>query len=433
MEKKNRKKKETNEGKSPLKIKCREIAGTVFILAVMMLSGILLDNAHKSGWKLPGIDGGVDALKDFLSRQGITYKSAFEILESNVGVLMTMVSLFLTMNINIAERSEKTIYGVTRKELFYSSEDRWYRWTKRIGYFTPMLMVVFLNLSYCISGYFLFLYNYLFLIIHYYRHVSSYSDDKTKSALIHRLIRLLPDDRVGDGDDILECRMFLENVGNSIEENGAWSDAESLFLRLWDDTAGLAQTKREALCCYFYQIVYWKRSRRNKIASMGILKVCIEQLDAASAKGEADDKEWAVIEGMMSIAFLQCPDEELAAFLRWFLNQPERGGRVFQKTQKVWPTETFQRQTGIVLVLLEQRLRLRGAEDERLQELVRVLWNIGENIFFGEGLSWKNRIEAFDDDRIEKNKYSKEDIIRDLKSDYIEKTQRTITANIAGM
>lgn len=433
MEKKNQKKKEINGGESPFKIKCREIVGTVSILTVMMLSGIILDNVYKGVWKIPWISGVADVLKGFLSRQGITYQSALKILSSNVGVLMTMVSLFLTMNINIAERFEKTIYGITRKELFYSPKDRWYRWTKRIGYFTPMLMVVFLNLSYCISGYLLFFYNYLFLIIHYYRHVSSYSDDKTKSALIRKLVRLLPDDRFYNEDDILECKMFLENVGNSIEENGAWSDAESLFLRLLDDTKTIVQTKREALCHYFYQIVYWKRSHRNKIASMRTLKVCIENLDKASAKGKVDDKEWAVIEGMMAIAFSQCTDDELVAFLQWFLNQPERGGRVFRETQKVWPAETFRRQVGIALVLLEQRLRLRGANDEHLREPVRILWNIGKNTFFGEEFQWENSMEAFGDDWTEKNKYSNEEIIKDLKSDYLFKTQRTVTVNIAVM
>lgn len=87
----------------------REILLTILLLVLMLIPGIVLDMMY---WKH---QANIVNCLGSVPRYVKVYNNAFSILKSNVGVLMTMVSIFLTMNINMAERSEKKVYGIPRK------------------------------------------------------------------------------------------------------------------------------------------------------------------------------------------------------------------------------------------------------------------------------------------------------------------------------
>lgn len=406
----------------------KEAALTSTTLVVMLLPGIMLDNIYLGNWKWQLGTKLLDCLRK-LSVFGITHDNAFRILGNNVGVLMTLVSMFLSMNINIAERSEKKIFGIPRKELSAIRNGCIYRCIRRMNYIAPVLMITFLNLSYCVSGYLLFGYCFSFLILHYCIHESSFSREENPKKVAKKLLSYFPTQGKWSDEMILRYRILLESVGKSVEEEGNWQEAEVLFHCLTEMAQEYDDKVKYLVCYYFCQSTYCRQKRRQNIAFTYLLKTYVEKSDRSATQKDVG-LDWPVFLGILKPFIYESDEEELTQFLRWFLNYADRSREALRRTGKGIPCNYLDEQTAMLLLLLECRLQQKGMKSGMLEEQIRHIWNNGKRAFFNPGVQLKDRIYSLKNTIFQGIGESEDEILTNLESDYINNTKKSLIANI---
>lgn len=389
------------------------------VLFAMLLPGIILDVVYRLTW--------FQGLRRTISQIGITYDRAFQILSSQAGILMTMVSLFLTINIYIAERSEKKVYGILRKELFGSDEGCLYIWVGRMGFVAPALFILSLNLYFCCTGYLLFFYCYLFLIIYYLKHKNSFGLERDKNAVITKIIRCLPEETVDLGQG-LRYRVLLENIGRNTKEDGNWLEIEDMYYRLLECVQDYDMARKYQFSYYFYLIIFWKYQEDGAF-SIQILKRYMEKMDLDAEDEWQGGKKAPLLWGMLKAAHQKAEEAELITFFQWFLDFPGRSKAVMDQTEKVLPVTVLNEQAAMLLVLLECRMNQRGLKSEYMAKQVKILWSYGKVVMrSGASGRWGFIRRLVKVDPEDAQMY--EDILKELESDSSNNSQKCVITNL---
>lgn len=191
-----------------------------------------------------------------------------------------------------------------------------YQGIGKISYIAPVLMIIFLNFSYCISGYLLYLYCYSFVIVHYFKHESSYSKNRNQKAIIAKFEDCIPDMTELDSDIILKFQMLLENIAKSVKKDGNWQEIGDLYNKLIRDIEGENILKAYVISYNFYNIIYWRGSNRRRSAPMQLLKSYIKEMDTGGSEAKAAPMtaEWSALWGMLRVATYMAGESELVTF-----------------------------------------------------------------------------------------------------------------------
>ena len=406
----------------------KEIGKTILALCVMFIVGIAVDIFYKIGsryWSSWGITS-------WLVRCNITYTNAFDILRGNFGVIVAMFSMLLTMNNNIFERLEKKIYGIPRADL-YPNEGiyQWiYLYVRRMCLLAPLLMILFLNLKFCLSGYLVFLYSALFLLWYYYRHISSFSkplDEATDKLKSH-----LPKEGTWTADTLSEYQILLENIGRSAEEDGNWKEMEILYNKLCEVAKEYDLLKHYLIVFYFYRTVFWKREKRSRFMPMKLLRTYLNGLDSIlGGCTDIPEKEWPVLYAMLCAAVCEANEDELVKFLQWFYNYSKRSGRVLESTgEQIIQSEVLDKQAGVLILLLEYRVRMRAPESRALIEQLKNAWNRGKYAFEPGRIDFISKIQVFNQETYEDDCNILETAIHNLREDYTTGSHKSLMASL---
>lgn len=405
----------------------KEIVKTLTALCIMLLPGIVLDIVYWTGdrhwlsWEIFSL----------LRHWNITYSNAFHILGSNFGVIVAMFSMLVSMNNNIFERFEKKAYGIPRVELY--PHEGIYRYCKRMCLLAPVLMLVFLNMKFCVSGYAVFLYCACFLWWYYYRHISSFS--KPLDETVFKLKSYLPQEGAWDVKILTEYQLVLENIGRSAEEDANWKEIEILYDRLCDATQNYDPLKRYITIFCFYQTVVWRRNRRSHVIPMEMLWKYLSELDSAvGGAGSVPEQEWPKLWAMMRVAVCESDEGELVRFLQWFYDFPDRSSKVLAETEKDGITsELLEEEAGILILLLEFRIQLRLPKGAQLIEQLKEAWGYSGYIFLSERNGLIYRVREFSQGPFEEGRNILETAIENLKEDYRTMSQKSLIANLISM
>lgn len=390
-------------------------------LAGMLLPGIVLDFIYRFHNFLPG-------LRVMLAKHGITYDGAYDILSSYAGILMTMISLFLTINIQSAERSEKKVYGIPRKELQEEGHARWYILLRNMVWASPLLFLICLNIRCCFTGYFVLVYCYVFLRVHYNRHRNSYKIDGNRKAVVQKLAACLSDRQIG-AEQILQYRLLLENIGRSAQEDGNWLEMETLYGQLlkWKD---YSEEETYIISYYFSSIIFGK-CNKNQAVFIQMLKRYMKETDCEIAQQDGiPDKKWPVLWAMLKFACCEAEEEFLVLFLKWFLDFTKRSGIVIDTTGNRLPQLALNEQAGMLLLLSEYRLRQNRVKSSCLERQMSQICRYGivtvkKNREYQcmSKIRFLNSIQQEDTEIIEK-------IITELESDCQNHTRNCIIMNL---
>lgn len=400
----------------------------IFLLILVMCFGILLDSAY---WGqcllLADIVNYLKALKIL----GISYMEALGILRSNVGVLMTMVSIFLTMGINVAERSEKKVYGVYRKELFSATgQGKWLKW---ICYAAPILIIICLNLSYCVCGYLLIFYCYLFLIIRYHRHEDSYNRIHIMDAMVRKMLKYLPKEKNWNRTVLSNYQMLLENIGKSVLEEGNWQEIRKLYYSLLSKINNYDKVKKYKIVFYFEKVVYWMGNERGRMEAIEHLRAEIERIAReTSCCREMITEHRPVLWGTLKVVIEETREEELINFFQWFLDIPTWSSQAMWQLEKPCPLEIIKEEAGLILLFLEYKFRYSGWEkiQLQLQQQVKAIWDYAEDSFLNRANEQYIDIYNFYRSLLEESEEDLEDCLNNLDSDFINGTKRSLISNI---
>ena len=412
----------------------KEVMMTILILPIIFLPGVVADIFYRIGDKLWTTWGLVVLLRSI----GITYSSSFDILNSSFGVIVSMVSMFLTINNNISERFEKKVFGISRGKLF--TEDSFvkgflFEYFKRVCLCAPVFMLLFLNLEFCVSGYLVFAYCILFLLWHYYRYDSSYSKRKSLEKTVQKLKDDLPKEDVWTEDILSEYQISLECIGGSAEEDNNWKEVENLYYEMLDATEKYDYYKRYLIAFYFYRTVFWRRKNRNQIMPMHMMQLYLNRLDKRLGKKileKIPSDELSVLWGMMRVAVCEASEYELIHFIENFLDFPGRGCNVLKGNENGHiKLRIMEEQTGMLLFLIEYRFGTTLPRDVRFIELLRKIWEISRKPFDKEkDYECIPDILLFISNSLEEDRLGLETVLENLKYDFNRHSKMSLIANI---
>lgn len=385
--------------------------------------GMMLDLTYAGIVQWEMFAGILEWLTEKLSPLGVRYHIAREILKSNLGVLVTMVSLLLAMNINVSERAEKKVYGISRHELNFSRYKALYSWIHRITYTAPVFMLISINLGYCLFGYFLLLYCYVFLILHHRLYNQSYDQAAEQKSVVRMLMSYLDRGVDEEKEGLLDYLSVLENMGNSIDTDNNWRKAQQLYYCLMAEAAEKLETGRACLLCYyFFREVFWKR---RQLTAMRVIEHTVREMDMLISQrqetaGHSMETREAILWGMLEIGVVYSAEEDLLMLLEELFHIAERSGRAVRNYGKELPVETFQDQIGGILALIEFRLDEKEMQHSKaLARKIEYAISYCETIFINKNKEefWE-KILYFNDLLPESEGGKAKEAISDLRDDF---------------
>lgn len=350
-----------------------------FIALLFFLSpGIWFDRVYQGSWEF-GKEI-VELIRKY-NLLGVSYQKAVGTLNSNFAVVITVLSIFVTMNGNIAERSEKKVFGIPRYELNFYAHSDWYKRTRKMIWFSPGLMLLFINLGYCLTCYMLLGYCYLFLLAHYVLYHRSYSREKGQKAVCSKLLFCVKKSVNAEKGEMRAYQSFLEDIRGSIETTGDLRNAENLFEEFIEHAMEYDEKKCYLLSYYFFSIVFWKNGRKNREPVLEMMEDCMDNFgNSLLMEGDLYEKKFAVLWGMLCAQYENAKEEELIDFMRWFLDITGRSRAFVWSNDKILKLEVIQRQTLQMLMLSESWVLNNPVTDPVFAELLDGLWSYTETV-----------------------------------------------------
>lgn len=392
-----------------------ELRKTGTVLLAMMFLGLVLDLIYWVPYKICGCYNW--SVIELFRKMHITYGNAYKVIDGNFGVTVTIVSMFLSMNNSISERLEKKVFGITRSEL-YPEEMPIYKYLRRICLCAPVLLLVFLNLQFCISCYFVFVYCITFLMWNYYKYGSSFN--KTTDKMAAKLIEDLPQDSKWTEESLSQYLIVLERIRRSVEKDGNWKEAEELFCKLRESVRRYDYIQQNVICYYFYKTVFFRDDEESKAISLQMLRTCIKDMDVGvSRSGQMTEDQWAEFIGMTRAFLCEADEESVVRFLEYFMDFPERSCNVMICTDdlSVLPIDVIEKQMGVLLILLEYRFKLRLLKSTQLADWLKEIWMYGSDFFTDNRTEIFHQISSFNESLFAKDKGIFKTIFENLSDD----------------
>lgn len=410
----------------------KEIKAVITVL-IMLFPGFFLDAVYYRVIKC-------DAIYAFFHYvfllTGVTYQTAFEKLNGMLGILMTIVSLFLATNINLEQRRTADLYGIPRSELFLA-RDRKYRYTRRVSYLAPLLIVVFLNLSMCITGYLLYFYCYTFYILFYQMHEQSYNEERDRKYVVDTLVKKYVDANLVDGALIVQ--LFCERVGSSLDRLHNWNSIQILYKDIVNCLPERELERRYIFTSSFFGSVYFGKDRIHEAEATKFIREFLYEFDSQSHVSWMETK-WIELFSILEIAIIEMEEDNLLRTLEWLRDFKWRNKRLQDKDEcentdkdsKKNPKQVqydcicFQRT--IIVIFLECRMYFidRICSLEMANEVKRC-WSEINTFQYYEEIK-RNINFCLYHSGIDFN-----EVVENLKYDYEKGTKRSAVANIAAI
>lgn len=394
---------------------------------LILLLGICLDVFYHYSeiWKLQ-----TTIIGKFCSKVkwlGFSYTGAFQILKNNFGILITAISVIITMSINISNRFERKVFGLQRKSFEFSFRTIIYKYGRVMIFAAPFIMILAINLEYCITGYFVLILSYAFLIFSYVMFDSSFSKEKDQEFVKNILLDSIPEP-MQELDDISDYLTLLNSISQWLEKEKNWEEIGQIFLDICKEIKKYDTKKMYVFAYYFYDIVFVRKNTENSDQAVYALKKYIEYMDGIGweEKGEA---YYIILWGMIRSLIKGCPQYDVVYFIKWYLNYPMRSKKVMRNMDHAIDENDLQIQIGLLLIEIESFLHNNEQVDNYILESLPVMWNRGKK-FLG------TQVETFTNEYLSINEiygfstYDIKENIYNLSFDHQNNTKRSLVANL---
>ncbi len=395
----------------------------LFWVGLMLSPGIFLDAVYYGYVNCEWIMQLFHSLSDIT---GVTYQGALGILGSTVGVVMTMVNLFLATGISLAQRKGEHVYGISRSELeeFYTKR---YRGTRNVSliipFIAPVLIIVFLNCSMCITGYLLYLYCYFSYFTYYRMHEQSYNKERNQSAVVEKI---LAEYQRGTESGRLAVQVIFEKMRNGVVKENNWNEMGIIYRKFMgkfpqDDLYGAYNLSSE-----FFHILFFHGPQIHEIGAQKFVREFIRDFDGKS-HSNISDIEWVKLFAILEIAVMDMDEVNLISFLNWIQNYKIRKEESMQQGGSEMDSHTIQMQRVMVCVFLECRF-----QNVSPRAITLPMAKIAKESWYAINTSdCLEQLKAYSDFAFHHPMINLKEIIRNMRKDYKEGTRVSIIANIA--
>lgn len=364
-----------------------------FLLLVLLTAlGCILDLAYQGILDFGIFACLLDQVKRLLRFSGLSHADLWDFITSNTGVLIALVSMFFTFTIDIYERSEKKVFGISRKELTNKKHDRLYKGFSRMAAMSPLLMLVYVVFGFCAGCYLLLLLSYVFLLVIYGRHRSSYEGKREQENLCNKLLELARGGMQAEGiKTYWEYKDYLVSIYEDVRKENNWFGIQALYFKFLD----VLKEQEDEICFiaeyYFVMIVFDQRNQTHDFDFFQVLESYLDSVKYDGNYGDMDKKDVVLLWGMLAASIPYAQEKELIDFLEFFSDFEKRIQSSIRITGKEISASDIERQCVVILVFLETWLRLHEVTRKELLVYARKIYLRGKGAFF------KNDLFQFDD------------------------------------
>ncbi len=403
----------------------------IVVVSAMLSPGILLDIMyHMEYFDIEYIK---TLMQNISSITGVKYCEALKILGGTVGVVLTMVNLFLATSINLAQRREDNIYGIPRSEL-EEIQTNHYTYMRRVTYIAPLLIIIFLNLSMCISGYLLYVYCYAFYFIYFRMHEQSYNVDCKRSIVVKRIIKKYENSTDGN---LIDMQVTFEKMGLCARAENNWNDMAIIYRRLMEELEQGDLQSIYSLSSEFFYYLFFYGDTAYGVEARRFIRDLVCDFDKKSHP-TVQDKEWVMLYSIMDVAVMYMIEADLISLLEGLLNfvnrkhalswQCSTTSKENEETLRTIDSHTIQLQRTLICVLLECRFKYcpsEGGVSLILASVAKKIWcAINTPKHFEE-------LKLYDNLKKHYSEINFKEIIEDLEKDYKKGTMVSTMAKIA--
>lgn len=343
------------------------------ILILLCVYSLLIDLTYAGYINCSCLQKEIIWLKGWLIPIGFRRSNALRLLQSSMGVAVTVIIFILNWGVDLFKHSERKIFGISWGELQINETQSCRHKLKFIMMLTmPLLVIGTIILDFCAVSYALLLYSYYLICGKYWNFAVGYDKKVQREKVVNKLIGFVDGEKDYIDDNVTVFYSTLENIRAGIQETESWNNAWLLFDDFLKEVMKFEQDKCFKLSGYFFEVIFDIPSEEYVQKEQIFVKRYIAQMKADN------DSETIVLWSLLCNVVLQWRAEALESFLRWFLDFPRRSSqRVLCKLGKLEAKE-IQRQSAMILVMLEYWVHMHEEDISIQYEYIGKIYEYGK-------------------------------------------------------
>lgn len=328
-------------------------------------------------------------LENLLDSLGFTRCNAIELLKSSLGIALTLITIILNIGNNIFSHSERKVYGLYLGSL--TSENSWlYNMFLNSSLVFPILIIVAINLEFCGISYMLLFSCYLAVFCNYKDLQSSYDDKVQRRKVVLQLSAPVKGKKFYIDNNMTYFDVVVEDIHKGIKEMEGWRNAWLLFHEFANKVMEYDCDKCFMLSCHFFGIAFNVAEGKNIEYELIYIKKFLDMMGAEkNAKKRTEKKrqkdkeamEYVVLWGLLCSVAVKWNANAMQRFLEWFAYIAERSHQHILMDLGELDNKEVQRQSAVILVMLEYWLCIRDDAMELRCECVETIYKYGQNFF----------------------------------------------------
>lgn len=332
------------------------------------------------------------SVEAFLSCCGMDYCNAYDILRDGFATLFTAMSIVLTIHIYIINRSSDKIYGVSRLELVLGDKEWIYHFFNRVIYGGPFVMAFAVNMKWTMTGYFILVAVYIYLICCYGIYSKTYNKQTNERCMIRYLERRFPKE-LDDTDGMSAYRGIMGDIYTWTYNTKDWQSVQELFYKMLREKSKWSMEQRFVQTYNFYDTVFLGNSVDNATLALETLfrsRLLLNRWD--NEENEEESQRYQImIWALICAAFEKLPDPSIVILLDSWLDFKGQIAALNVKQGDASCLARLRIQAGMALIMTEYRLNVRMLTSE-VYKLFPTLWQQGRFIFAPENETLRERM-----------------------------------------
>lgn len=347
------------------------LIGLLFLLCIYFL---FFDLTYAWYIKYGILPSEISWLKSQFACMAFVRKNALKLAEESFGVFFTIITIVFSLGTSIFSRSEHKVFGISCQDL-QADESFMLKFFCKAGFFYPLIIVFAILLDFCGTSYMMLLCNYLLVYFNFRSLKKSYNKQWQREEVVTKLLANVECEKNSIDNNMMDYDTMLEDIRRSILEKEGWNNAWQLFDVFLERIKEYDNEKYFVLLCHFWEIIFSVGSEQSVREQMTYVKKYISRMEIPESNYS---KENIILWSLLCSIALQWDRTTMIGFLEWFANISVRSSQRVLMRLDFLPISEIQRQSGIILFMLEYWLNMNDEDVYIGSECIDRVYNFGK-------------------------------------------------------
>lgn len=207
----------------------------------------------------------------------------------------------------------------------------------------------------------------------------SYNKKWQRDEVVSKLLANVEREKDGIDINMMDFDTVSEDIRRGILEEEGWNNAWQLFDVFLERIGEYDNEKSFILLCHFWEIIFSVGSEQSVREQMTYVKKYISRMEIPESNYS---RENIIMWSLLCSIALQWNRTTMIGFLEWFANISVRSSQRVLMRSGILPIYEIQRQSGIILFMLEYWLNMQDENVDLSYRCVDRVYNFG-SIFLG--------------------------------------------------